>query len=102
MLEYDVSIIRPMEVTSSLQLSSRWMFVAEPMLQAVGNFLSGQEEVTMTARRGSFKMKNYVDVGDKVKSQQEVQTELTMTPEEFELYDISKVRFILNVNVFYN
>ena len=72
------------------------------MQEANGNFLPNQEEVTMTVRTDSFKINNYSDVVDEKK--QEVQTELSMQPGEFELYEVSKVGFYIYccclVNIF--
>ena len=48
----------------------------------------------MTVRADSFKINNYNDVVDEKK--QEVQTELSMQPGEFEKYEISKVDFYIN------
>lgn len=48
----------------------------------------------MTVRTDSFKINNYNDVVDEKK--QDVQTELSMQPGEFEMYQISKVNFIHN------
>ena len=56
------------------------------MQEANGNFLPNQDEVTMTVRTDSFKINNYNDVVDEKK--QEVQTELSMQPGEFETYQI--------------
>ena len=64
------------------------------MQEANGNFLPNQDEVTMTVRTDSFKMNNYNDVVDEKK--QDVQTELSMQPGEFETYEISKVGFYIN------
>ena len=61
------------------------------MQEANGNFLPNQEEVTMTVRTDSFKINNYNDLVDEKK--QDVQTELSMQPGEFELYEVSKVGF---------
>ena len=63
------------------------------MQEANGNFLPNQEEVTMTVRTDSFKINNYNDVVDENK--QDVQTELSMQPGEFETYEISKVGFYI-------
>ena len=60
------------------------------MQEANGNFLLNQEEVTMTVRNDSFKLKNYIDVVDEKRKKHEVQTELSMQPGEFEMYDISQ------------
>ena len=64
------------------------------MQENAGNFLPNQEEVTMTVRTESFKINNYNDVVDEKK--QEVQTELSMQPGEFETYEISKVDIYIN------
>ena len=48
----------------------------------------------MTVRTDSFKINNYNDVVDEKK--QDVQTELSMQPGEFEMYQISKVDFYIN------
>ena len=63
------------------------------MQENAGNFLPNQEEVTMTVRTDSFKINNYNDVVDEKK--QDVQTELSMQPGEFEMYQISKVDFYI-------
>ena len=64
------------------------------MQENAGNFLPNQEEVTMTVRTDSFKINNYNDLVDEKK--QDVQTELSMQPGEFETYEISKVDIYIN------
>ena len=67
------------------------MILASLMQEANGNFLPNQDEVTMTVRSDSFKMKNFIDLVDEAKQKHEVHSELSMQPGEFELYDISQV-----------
>ena len=74
-----------------IQCNNKWMILAGLMQEANGNFLPNQEEVTMTVRDDSFKLKNYIDVVDEKRQKHEVQTELSMQPGEFEMYDISQV-----------
>ena len=80
----------------SLQCNNKWMILARVMQEANGNFLASQEEVTMTVRSDIFKMKNFIDILDEKRKKQEVQTELSMQPGEFEMYDISQVKFIFH------
>ena len=80
--------------TFLFQCNNRWIIQSGLMQENAGNFLPNQEEVTMTVRTDSFKINNYNDVVDEKK--QDVQTELSMQPGEFEMYQISKVDFYIN------
>ena len=60
------------------------------MTEAVHNFLSNQEEVTMIVNHNQFLMKNYVEDEDSHCPKKMVHTQLTMQPAEFEDYKISK------------
>lgn len=86
LLEYESS--KPMYDMN--ECSNKWMILAGLMQELNGNFLPNQDEVTMTVRNDSFKLKNYIDVVDEKKQKHEVQTELSMQPGEFEMYDISQ------------
>ena len=78
----------------SFQCNNRWVIQPGLMQEANGNFLPNQDEVTMTVRTDSFKINNYNDVVDEKKK--DVQTELSMQPGEFEMYQISKVDFYID------
>jgi len=86
LLEYENS--RPMYDIN--ECNNKWMILASLMQEANGNFLPNQEEVTMTVRGDSFKMKNYIDLVDETKQKHEIHSELSMQPGEFEMYDISQ------------
>lgn len=84
LLEYENT--RPMYDMN--ECNNRWVIQSGLMQENAGNFLPNQEEVTMTVRTESFKINNYNDLVDEKK--QDVQTELSMQPGEFETYEISK------------
>ena len=60
------------------------------MTEAVLNFLSNQEEVTMIVNQNQFSMKNFVENEDSVGPKKIVHTHLTMQPAEFEDFKISQ------------
>ena len=72
--------------------SSANHFTTDPHLlnEAALNFLTNQEEVTMTASTDSFKMNNYVDSVDEETDRNAVHTNLTLQPTEFEVYSIGQ------------
>ena len=68
------------------KLANRFTARSKTLTEACLNFLTNQEEVTMTVSSKQFLMKNYVDVNDK----RIVRTELSMQPAEFEEYSIDQ------------
>ena len=69
-------------------MANRFVAKAKTLTEAVLNFLSNQEEVTMIVTPSQFHMKNFVEDDDGNKKM--VQSQLTMQPGEFEDYQISK------------
>ena len=63
---------------------------AKILTEAVLNFLSNQEEVTMIVSPSQFSMKNFVENNDSNGSKKIVHTQLTMQPAEFEEFQIAK------------
>ena len=69
-------------------MANRFVAKAKTLTEAVLNFLSNQEEVTMIVTPSQFHMKNFVEDDDGNKKM--VHSQLTMQPGEFEDYQISK------------
>jgi len=74
-------------------------FVAKPrvLMDACLNFLSNQEEVTMSVSENQFLMKNYVEsdyfvqsVGGGVKPERVVRNEISMSAAEFEYFEMNE------------
>ena len=63
------------------------MIDSKVMHDANNNFLANQEEVTMIVSQDSFKMKNY---NDDVDEKNQIHTELSMQPGEFEQFEINE------------
>lgn len=65
--------------------ANSWTAQSKILSEANTNFLSNQEEVTMTVRKDSFRMRNYNEDEDMKKR---VHTELQMLPGEFEHFNV--------------
>jgi len=71
-------------------LNNQFSARAKILTEAVLNFLSNQEEVTMIVSPSQFSMKNFVEDNDSNGSKKIVHTQLTMQPAEFEEFQIAK------------